>query len=102
MFPSPVSVLSSVPTLMDWQPGPPPCELYRLRPDLRSKQLYVPGKNVQRIITMKRAIIFGLVFVLTLGNLPAQQAPVTFQSNTTLVIIDVAVKDKAGKVIEDL
>ena len=49
---------------------------------------------------MKRLITFGLVFVLTLGNLPAQ-APVTFQSNTTLVIIDVSVKDKSGKVITE-
>src|SRR5580700_8870298 len=34
--------------------------------------------------------------------MPAQQAPVTFTSNTTLVIIDVTVKDKTGKVVEDL
>jgi len=51
---------------------------------------------------MKRFIVFGLVFLLTFGNVPAQQAPVTFTSNTTLVIIDVTVKDKAGKVVEDL
>ncbi len=51
---------------------------------------------------MKRILIFGLVFVLTFGTMPAQQAPVTFTSNTTLVIIDVGVKDKSGKVIEDL
>src|SRR5271170_5059607 len=50
---------------------------------------------------MKRLLIFGLVFLLTFGNLPGQ-APVTFQSNTTLVIIDVTVKDKSGKVVEDL
>ena len=41
-------------------------------------------------------------FFLALGPLPAQQAPVTFTSNTTLVIIDVTVKDKTGKVVEDL
>ncbi len=51
---------------------------------------------------MKRLLIFGLVFVLSIGNIPAQQAPVTFTTNTTLVIIDVTVKDKAGKVVEDL
>jgi len=51
---------------------------------------------------MKRSLIFGLVFLLSFGNLPAQQAPVTFTSNTTFVIIDVTVKDKAGKVVEDL
>ncbi len=51
---------------------------------------------------MKRLLIFGLVFVLSFGNLPAQQAPVTFTANTTLVIIDVTVKDKGGKVVEDL
>ncbi len=51
---------------------------------------------------MKRTIIFGLVFVLSIGNLPAQQSPVTFTTNTTLVIIDVTVKDKSGKVVEDL
>ena len=52
--------------------------------------------------TMKKIVVFGLVFFLTLGNIPAQQAPVTFTSNTTLVIIDVTVKDKSGKVVEDL
>src|SRR5580693_3097470 len=51
---------------------------------------------------MKRQLIFGLVFLLALGNLPGQQAPVTFTANTTLVIIDVSIKNKAGKVIEDL
>src|SRR6185503_3279030 len=50
---------------------------------------------------MKRLVVFGLVFLLTLGNLPAQ-APVTFSTQTTLVIIDVEVKDKAGKVVDDL
>jgi VWFA-related protein len=50
---------------------------------------------------MKRLVVLGLVFLLTLGNLPAQ-APVTFSTQTTLVIIDVEVKDKAGKVVEDL
>jgi len=51
---------------------------------------------------MKRLLIFGLVFFLAFGTMPAQQAPVTFTSNTTLVIIDVSIKDKSGKVIEDL
>src|SRR5450432_3233651 len=51
---------------------------------------------------MKQSIIFLLVFMLAFGNLFAQQGPVTFTSTTTLVIIDVAVKDKTGKVIEDL
>ncbi len=51
---------------------------------------------------MKRLIVFGLVFLLAFGNLLAQQAPVTFTSSTTLVIIDVTVKDKSGKVVEDL
>src|SRR5665213_1033624 len=51
---------------------------------------------------MKKIVAYGLVFFLTLGTLPAQQAPVTFTSNTTLVIIDVTVKDKTGKVVEDL
>src|SRR5271165_4399243 len=51
---------------------------------------------------MKRLLIFGLVFLLTFGNLPGQQSPVTFTANTTLVIIDVTVKDKLGKVVEDL
>src|SRR5271170_748581 len=51
---------------------------------------------------MKRLLIFGLVFLLTFGTLPGQQAPVTFTSTTTLVIIDVTVKDKGGKVVEDL
>lgn len=58
------------------------------------------GKEGNR--TMKKTVVFGLVFFLTLGTMPAQQAPVTFTSNTTLVIIDVTVKDKAGKVVEDL
>jgi VWFA-related protein len=52
---------------------------------------------------MKKVIGSGLVFFLAFGNsLPAQQAPVTFTSNTTLVIIDVSIKDKSGKVVEDL
>ncbi len=52
---------------------------------------------------MKRLQIFGLIFVLTFGTLPAQpQAPVIFTTNTTLVIIDVGVKDKSGKVVETL
>ncbi len=53
---------------------------------------------------MKKALIFGLVFCLSVGNIPAQKAdaPVTFTSNTTLVVIDVTVKDKSGKVMEDL
>ncbi len=53
------------------------------------------------IMMMKRLTIFSLVFVLAIGNLAAQ-APVTFTSSTTLVIIDVTVKDKSGKVVEDL
>jgi VWFA-related protein len=52
---------------------------------------------------MKKTLACGLVFALTFGNiLQAQQAPVTFTSNTTLVIIDVSIKDKAGKIVEDL
>ncbi len=51
---------------------------------------------------MKPLIVSGLVFLLAFGPVLAQQAPVTFTSSTTLVIIDVTVKDKAGKVIEDL
>ena len=51
---------------------------------------------------MKKIMTYGLVFFLTLGTMPAQQAPVLFTSNTTLVIIDVTVKDKSGKVVEDL
>ncbi len=54
-----------------------------------------------QITTMKRTLIFGLTFILALGNLPAQE-PLTIRVNTTLVIIDVAVKDKSGKVVEDL
>ncbi len=51
---------------------------------------------------MKKTVATGLAFFLAIGNLPAQQQPVTFTANTTLVVIDVAVKDKSGKVIEDL
>ena len=51
---------------------------------------------------MKRLTVVGLSFVLAFGNIQAQQTPVTFTSNTTLVIIDVSIKDKSGKVIEDL
>ena len=52
---------------------------------------------------MKKILISGLAFVLAVGNLPAQPAqPLTFTSNTTLIVIDVAVKDKNGKVMEDL
>src|SRR5580704_6058277 len=53
---------------------------------------------------MKPLIVSTLVFLLAFGNVLAQQAqaPVTFTSSTTLVIIDVTVKDKSGKVVEDL
>jgi VWFA-related protein len=51
---------------------------------------------------MKRVLIAGIIFFLVTGTMPAQQGPVTFTSNTTLVIIDISVKDKAGKVVEDL
>jgi VWFA-related protein len=52
---------------------------------------------------MKRPLTLTLVYLLALGNVRAQQQdPVTFTSNTTLVIIDVTVRDKSGKVVEDL
>ena len=51
---------------------------------------------------MKRQLTIGLVFFLVFGSVQGQQQPVTFTSNTTLVIIDVSIKDKAGKIIEDL
>ncbi|HEY4084376.1 MAG TPA: VWA domain-containing protein [Bryobacteraceae bacterium] len=50
---------------------------------------------------IKKALALGLVAVMTVPVLPAQ-GPVTFTSNTTLVIVDVSVKDKSGKVVEDL
>lgn len=50
---------------------------------------------------IKKALALGLVAVMTVPVLPAQ-GPVTFTSNTTLVIVDVSVKDKSGKAIEDL
>jgi VWFA-related protein len=51
---------------------------------------------------IRKAMALGLVFAMSVPILPAQQGPVTFTSNTTLVIVDVSVKDKSGKVIEDL
>jgi VWFA-related protein len=51
---------------------------------------------------MKRCLIFFCTFLIAFGTAPGQQEPVTFTSNTTLVIIDVSVKDKDGKIIEDL
>ena len=51
---------------------------------------------------MKRQLTFALIFSLASGNVWAQQQPVTFTSNTTLVVVDVTVKDKNGKVMEDL
>ena len=54
---------------------------------------------------MKRIIVYGLSFLMTLPPAAfAQQsaAPVTFSTTTTLVIVDISVKDKNGKVIEDL
>jgi VWFA-related protein len=50
---------------------------------------------------IKKALALGLVAVMTVPVLPAQ-GPVTFTSNTTLVIVDVSVKDKSGKAVEDL
>ncbi len=49
----------------------------------------------------KKLLVYGLTFLMAAPVLPAQQ-PVTFTSNTTLVVIDVEVKDKNGKVVEDL
>jgi len=51
---------------------------------------------------MKRQLILALIVSLVPGNVWAQQQPVTFTSNTTLVVVDVTVRDKNGKVIEDL
>jgi len=50
---------------------------------------------------IKKALALGLVAVMTVPVLPAQ-GPVTFTSNTTLVIVDVSIKDKSGKAVEDL
>jgi VWFA-related protein len=51
---------------------------------------------------MKKILTFTLAVLLAVGPIPAQQPTVTFTTRTTLVIIDVAVKDKTGKVIENL
>jgi VWFA-related protein len=51
---------------------------------------------------MKKILTSALAVLLVAGPIPAQQPTVTFTAKTTLVIIDVAVKDKSGKVIEDL
>ncbi len=51
---------------------------------------------------MKKFVTSALAVLLAVGPLPAQQPTVTFTARTTLVIIDVAVKDKSGKVIENL
>ena len=51
---------------------------------------------------IKKALALGLVAAIAVPVLPAQQGPVTFTSNTTLVIVDVSVKDKSGKAVEDL
>jgi VWFA-related protein len=50
---------------------------------------------------IKKALALGLVAAMSVPVLPAQ-GPVTFTSNTTLIVVDVSVKDKNGKVIEDL
>ena len=51
---------------------------------------------------MKRLLIYVLVFSMVSVNVQGQQQPLTFTSNTTLVVIDVSIKDKSGKVIDDL
>ena len=51
---------------------------------------------------MKKILTSTLAVVLAVAPIPAQQPTVTFTTKTTLVIIDVAVKDKSGKVIENL
>ena len=50
----------------------------------------------------KRCLVYFFTFLFAFGTAPGQQEPVTFTSNTTLVIIDVSVKDKDGKIIENL
>ena len=51
---------------------------------------------------MKRCLIFFSTFLFAFGTAPGQQEQLTFTSNTTLVIIDVTVKGKDGKTIENL
>ena len=62
----------------------------------------LPRNDSKQGNNMKKALAIALTFFLSVGTIPAQQQPVTFTANTTLVIIDIAVKDKSGKVIEDL
>jgi len=51
---------------------------------------------------MKKILTYTLAVLLAVAPIPAQQPTVTFTAKTTLVIIDVAVRDKSGKVIENL
>jgi VWFA-related protein len=51
---------------------------------------------------MKKVLTSALAVLLAAGSIPAQPPSITFTTKTTLVIIDVAVKDKSGKVIENL
>jgi len=51
---------------------------------------------------MKKILTSTLAVLLAVSPIPAQQPTVTFTAKTTLVVIDVAVKDKSGKIIENL
>ena len=55
---------------------------------------------------MKKVFAYGLSFLMAFGTIPLEAqsgaGAVTFTSNTTLVIIDVSVKDKNNKIIENL
>src|SRR5271165_4708525 len=54
--------------------------------------------SASKILRVVQASVFcGLQFLLA-----AQNAPATFKSNTNLVIVNVTVRDKSGKPIEDL
>jgi VWFA-related protein len=55
---------------------------------------------------MKKAFAYSLSFLMAFGTIPLEAqsgaGAVTFTSNTTLVIIDVSVKDKNNKIIDSL
>ncbi len=55
---------------------------------------------------MKKVFAYGLSFLMAFGTIPLEAqsggSAVTFTSNTTLVIIDVSVKDKNNKIIDSL
>ncbi len=62
------------------------------------------SENRSLPVTARNGFVPAIAILCALAAIPlfAQNAPATFKSNTNLVIVNVTVRDKSGKPIEDL